>query len=223
MQISTELGHVSLDAEANVGLPRRLERLMQIQDLNQSQFAKRIGISSGFMSDVMRGTKQPGMPFFLAAKREFNVSLDWLLSGKGTPSGDTLIRMDLIRSVRLFIALARTAFQGNNPQAKALLKLLQDEQLHALGNHQAVLDLLENTPEDHRDFSLALELYNGHILTSDPTEQRRNLLAGAVAHFERNFPASAVQSMGLRPSEPTVQQSNTGANQRIAGRDFNER
>ncbi len=222
LQISVEAPLTEGRSTGDDGFTHRLERLLQLAGVNQSQFAKRMRISSGFVSDVLRGAKQPGKLFFVAIQQEFNVSLDWLISGKGTPSGDTPIRMSLMHTIRLHVALARSAFQDRNPQAKALLRLVQDERLTRLEDHEALTELLRSIPDDPRDFGLVLELYNSHVFTSDPTEQRRNLLRGAVAHFERHFPETATSAFGLQPSGAGVNQTNSGAYQKIAGRDFNE-
>lgn len=48
------------------GLGPRLGQVITHIQLSQSEFARRIGVSAGFMSEVVRGNKRPGAEFLLA-------------------------------------------------------------------------------------------------------------------------------------------------------------
>jgi transcriptional regulator with XRE-family HTH domain len=52
-------------------------------DITQSEFAQRIGISQSFLSTVERGNVEAGAEVLLAISREFNKTLEWLLTGEG--------------------------------------------------------------------------------------------------------------------------------------------
>ena len=52
-------------------------------DINQKEFARRIGISQSYLSTVERGNVEVGAEILLAISREFKRSLEWLLTGDG--------------------------------------------------------------------------------------------------------------------------------------------
>jgi transcriptional regulator with XRE-family HTH domain len=51
-------------------------------DITQAEFAKRIGVSQGFLSAVERGTKEAGAEILLRIARQSKRSLDWLITGE---------------------------------------------------------------------------------------------------------------------------------------------
>lgn len=200
------------------GLHARLQFAITHQGINQSEFARRIAASPGFVSDLVRGIKKPGADFLAAVNQVFGISADWLLTGKGTMFGNTGIDLDLLRSIRLQVAVARAAIADADPAAKALLLLIRDGRLQdaaADPDLRAYLDQL--CPED-ADFNLITELYNGHLWSNDPATQQRNLLAAAIAHFEARKPVDKIASLA-KASGASIQ-INIGRNQRNAGRDF---
>ena len=52
-------------------------------DMTQEEFARRIGVSQGFLSTVERGRGEIGAEILLSIAQEFGKSVDWLLTGKG--------------------------------------------------------------------------------------------------------------------------------------------
>jgi len=60
---------------------RRIRELRGF-DLTQAEFAGRIGVAQSYLSALERGEKEPGAAVLLAISREFNKSVDWLLTGK---------------------------------------------------------------------------------------------------------------------------------------------
>ena len=48
----------------------------------QADFAKRIGVSQGFLSYVERGEKELGAETLLRIAREFGKSVEWILTGE---------------------------------------------------------------------------------------------------------------------------------------------
>ncbi|EEF25439.1 conserved hypothetical protein, partial [Ricinus communis] len=69
------------------------------------------------------------------------------------------------------------------------------------------------------DFGLAIELYNGHLLT-DETLRQRNIMASAVAYFESRTPKDPINL--LTQIQPISLSLNISSNQRNAGRDYYE-
>jgi transcriptional regulator with XRE-family HTH domain len=59
---------------------RRIRELRGF-DINQEEFARRIGVSQGYLSSMERGEKEIGAQILLRISREFGKSLEWLLTG----------------------------------------------------------------------------------------------------------------------------------------------
>jgi XRE family transcriptional regulator, fatty acid utilization regulator len=59
---------------------RRIRELRGF-DTTQSEFARRVGVSQGYLSSIERGEKEVGPAVLLAIGREFEKSVDWLLTG----------------------------------------------------------------------------------------------------------------------------------------------
>jgi transcriptional regulator with XRE-family HTH domain len=60
---------------------RRIRELRGF-DITQKEFARRIGVSQGYLSSIERGKKEIGAEILLRISREFAKSLEWLLVGK---------------------------------------------------------------------------------------------------------------------------------------------
>jgi hypothetical protein len=98
-----------------------------------------------------------------------------------------------------------------------LLLLIRDGRLDAATADPALRAFLDQLCADGGDFELVTELYNGHLWTTDPATQQRNLLAAAIAHFEARKPLDKFASLA-KASGATIQ-INIGTHQRNAGRD----
>lgn len=203
------------------GFATRLTSVIAFTGLNQSEFARRLGASPGFISDTARGLKKPGADFLLGLRAVFGISIDWLLTGDGTMHGGSGIDLELLRAIRLQIAVARTAVVDADPTAKALLLLIREGRLQEAAADPALGAFLDRIAPEDSDFNLATELYNGHLWTDDSDAQRRNLLAAAIAHFEARKPIDKLASLA-RASGVTVQ-INHATNQHIVGKIINEK
>jgi transcriptional regulator with XRE-family HTH domain len=64
-------------------LGKRLKTLREELGMNQKKFAAAIGISGSLLSQIETGQKNPVYEFLYKLMREYQVSLDWLFSGKG--------------------------------------------------------------------------------------------------------------------------------------------
>jgi transcriptional regulator with XRE-family HTH domain len=71
--------------EVHIG--RRIRQIRKNMNLTQTNFSSILHTSIGFISEVERGKKQPGFDLIFSLKRNFNISTDWLLTGKGTMFG----------------------------------------------------------------------------------------------------------------------------------------
>lgn len=211
----------TLDKDSLDGLGARLALAILHLGISQSEFARRLGSSPGFVSDVVRGVKKPGAEFLFGVKQSFGISTDWLLTGVGTMHGGGGINLDLLRTIRLQVAVAKAAIVQGDATAKALLLLIRDGRLADVGNEPELRAYLDRLCPEDRDRDLADELYNGHLWADDPATQQRNLLAAAVAHFEARKPLDKFAALS-RAQESRVQ-INISPNQRIAGRDYHEK
>lgn len=203
------------------GLASRLGQAITHSGLNQTDFAKQIGVSPGFVSDVVRGNKKPGAEFLHAVRTTFGISIDWLLTGEGTISGGGGIDLSLLRTIRLQIAVARSAVVDANPTANALLLLIREGRYQEIANEPSIGRFLEEIAAPDADSELALELYNGQLWTQDPVAQQRNLLAAAIAHFEARKPIDKLAALSRAGGNAI--QINISPSQRNAGRDYHER
>jgi DNA-binding XRE family transcriptional regulator len=85
--ISIEINYNRRDKHVTGRLCHRLEgcggRLRELRgfDLTQAEFARRIGVSQGFLSYAERGEKEVGPQILLRISREFEKTLEWLLTG----------------------------------------------------------------------------------------------------------------------------------------------
>jgi len=200
------------------GFADRLSKAITHSGLNQSEFARNAGVSPGFVSDLVRGNKKPGAEFLCAVRLVFGISSDWLLTGDGTMAGAGAISLTLMRSIRLYVALARAAVLEENSTAKLLANLIRDGRINEILKEAEMSSFVESMASVPQDEDLALELYNGHLETQDPIEQQRNLLAAAMAHFESRKPFNKMAVL-TRALGGTIQ-INIGTSQRNAGRDY---
>jgi len=63
-----------------IAVGRRIRELRGF-DMTQVELAKRIGVTQGHLSALERGRKEAGAAVLLAISREFQKSVDWLLTG----------------------------------------------------------------------------------------------------------------------------------------------
>ena len=63
------------------GVGRRIRELRGF-DMTQADLAHRIGVSQGYLSTVEHGQGEIGAEVLLAIGREFDRSLEWLLTGE---------------------------------------------------------------------------------------------------------------------------------------------
>ena len=53
--------------------------------MTQQEFAEHVGISQNYVSDVERGKVEVGAEILLRIAREFDKSMEWLLTGEDRP------------------------------------------------------------------------------------------------------------------------------------------
>jgi len=63
---------------------RRIRHLRGF-DMTQAELARRIGISQAYLSSIERGKFEVGAEILLKIAREFDKSMEWLLTGEDRP------------------------------------------------------------------------------------------------------------------------------------------
>lgn len=206
------------------GFTARLAQVLAHAGLSQTELARQLGISVGFVSEIARGVKRPGPDFFIGVRKLLGVSTDWLLCGEGSMTGGVGIRRELLLAIRLQIALVKASVNDHDPVATALISLIREGQLDLATADKGFSALLDRVAPHDEDLDFAVELYNSHLWTSDPMTQRRNLLAAVIAHFESRRPIDRLATVtgAAKGAESTSVQINIGQGQRVAGRNFRE-
>ena len=62
----------------------RVQQVRSQAEMNQREFASRLGISSGGISQIESGKTMPGGDFLLKIHQEFGIDVTWLLTGLST-------------------------------------------------------------------------------------------------------------------------------------------
>ena len=63
----------------------RLKKIRKEKGLSQKTLAELLETSSGYISEIEQGKTTPGGKFFHSLNRALLVSIDWLLTGEGSP------------------------------------------------------------------------------------------------------------------------------------------
>lgn len=71
------------DDELKNNMAERIREVRKCLDLNQGQLADHLPCSRSNLSQVENGVFFPGVSIMDALRKKFNVSLDWLFTGKG--------------------------------------------------------------------------------------------------------------------------------------------
>lgn len=119
-------------------LGNRLLHVMDQCKLKQGPFAESIGISQGYLSDIIRGRKEPSKTVLIAIEGKHGYRLDWLLVGEGPMKVDN----DEKKTRFNFRSLEKKAFdknhqkfhdaldyifsQGSTPQRREIMGTLMD-------------------------------------------------------------------------------------------------
>lgn len=65
---------------------RRLQYLLELEGLNQAQFADMIGVGRASISHILNGRNNPGYDIIQSILKKFpDINPDWLILGKGKP------------------------------------------------------------------------------------------------------------------------------------------
>lgn len=67
----------------------RIKCIRKENNLNQSQFAKSIGISQGNLSEIEMGNSNPSAETLVSIRVQYNINLNWLLTSVDLEDGFT--------------------------------------------------------------------------------------------------------------------------------------
>ena len=99
----------------------RVLQVRQDANLNQREFATRIGISSGGISQIESGKAMPGGDFLLKIHQEFGVDVTWLLTGLSM-GGAAPAAPALARDEEILL----DNYRNSPPDARAAIKATSD-------------------------------------------------------------------------------------------------
>ena len=74
------------------GIAERIRLLRRIAGLSQAEFAELLGVNQRKISRIETGTTDTDPQLLVAIREKTNVSLDWLLTGKGSQPGAAAVR-----------------------------------------------------------------------------------------------------------------------------------
>ncbi|WP_127593844.1 helix-turn-helix domain-containing protein [Paenibacillus lautus] len=80
----------------------RIKRIRKENNLNQSQFAKSIGISQGNLSEIEMGNSNPSAETLISIRAQYNVNFNWLLTGVDSEDGITYEDYEEIKLVEIY-------------------------------------------------------------------------------------------------------------------------
>jgi transcriptional regulator with XRE-family HTH domain len=207
MPNQADLDEKMLDA---TGFGNRLLIAIQQSGINQSEFARRLGVSTGFTSEVVRGLKKPGADYLYGIKILLSVSIDWLLTGEGTMYGANKLDVELFRTIRLQIALARAAVIESDPEAKSLIVLIRGNSSISSDVASSSSAYLDQLSAQDIDIDLAVALYTTFFQSGSMYQDRRNLLDAAIAYFEANRHSDNFSRVSGNTNEKINIQANVG-------------
>jgi len=74
--------------------------------LTQQEFAKALGISAGFVSEIEQGNKLPGSEVLSSLKKTFGTSIDWLFTEEDD-FGDSIVKEDEAQYENDFVLISQ--------------------------------------------------------------------------------------------------------------------
>ena len=208
------------------GFCERFGQLIAVLNISQNEFARQLGSTSAFISNMARGKSKPGLDFLHKIAETFDVSLDWLVLGKGTLRGDQYIDPEWLHTALLRVVLAQLAASGN-VEARALgEELLGAATVHPTTTpaRKALLDELASKTSHG---PLLATLYNRYLPVADVNQRSKEMLRAALQQLQPSSsdPLAALLTQVKPTTNPpgATTQIQIGNNLRNAGRDFNER
>lgn len=182
----------------------RLVATVAFSGLNQSEFAKAIDVSPGFLSDVLRGLKKPGTDFFIKLKNNIDISLDWLISGQGSMLGHKNINHEVISTIELQVGVVKAAIIDNDQTAHEIVTMLKRDDFNSSFLNPTHEIFLEKLAPNSLDLNLIVDLYNRNIQLIDNKLQRQNTISAAILFFQSAKPSNMLSRLSGESTLPST-------------------
>jgi transcriptional regulator with XRE-family HTH domain len=162
----------------------RLLWLIKSNQLNQSSFANQLSVAPNFVSDLVRGIRKPGTEILIRIKKNFNVSIDWLLFGDEDNFSKNEINIELFKTIALRVDLVKAALSGND-QAKDTLNNMCPSVAPYLNKNLGLNYLLDGAQID-KDINIITKLYI--MYTNEPINESlyTKIIESAVLNIIEN-------------------------------------
>ena len=95
----------------------RINEIVKVSKLTKTDFAKRLGISQPYLSQICAGQKTPSDRTIQDICREFSVNPEWLRTGEGEP------HLKRTREAEI-MSFAVETIKGSNEFRRALVSML---------------------------------------------------------------------------------------------------
>jgi transcriptional regulator with XRE-family HTH domain len=181
------------------GFCARFLMLLSELKLSQNEFARRLGSTSAFVSNMARGKSKPGLEFLERIASTFGVSLDWLVLGRGNIWGEpSLLQIEWFQAVWLRYSLAELAAAGNADAQMLIQELTGD----LPGTNSTPTGLLNELQTRAAQSGLIARLYNDHLHSADPLQRNKDVLLDAIRLLQLNQqdPLVSLLAQGRKPS-----------------------
>lgn len=119
-------------------MKNRLRLIRKDAQMTQAEFASKLGVGRDAVASYELGRVVPNTAYLMLISREFNVRLEWLENGEGTPYKEGLIPQ-LVRALRNAPAL--------QAGLERLLDVMDDEDWRILNEVVRKAMQNENSPE----------------------------------------------------------------------------
>lgn len=143
----------------NIGM--RIKKIRKENNMKQLDFSKRIGISQGTLSEIENGKFKPSIDTLISICKQFDISSDWILTGKTTTQKVKSTKSNLLKHT----------LEDNS---KLIDKILSDILTHK---------------ENNNNNSVNIETFLKHILSSvlNISDNKINLLIKNSTEFQKQF------------------------------------
>ncbi len=189
----------------NLAFGSRLQSVVATARLTQAEFAARIPCSTSFLGAMLRGEKLPGGEMLLSIKREFGISLDWLLDGDGTMLSGGELDVGRYRLHVALLELARLKEVDADPSATRLVQAFVDGQEQVDQLSDGALEILQACQESTRDRVFEAALYSDHSKILSNQEWAVATLRTACTNLKLRHP------LRVKPSMTATERLNRGA------------
>jgi transcriptional regulator with XRE-family HTH domain len=120
---------------------KRLLQVIKAKKLSQNKLALSIGVSSGNISDIIKGKNSPSAKFLTLLSEQYNVNLNWLLTGKGSMfnGNDPPEDSNRISELEKECEKLRAEVAALEAENKEINKELRERFKQLMGLHEAAL------------------------------------------------------------------------------------